>query len=312
MYWRKAAVFFVATIFAGNVAVADEGVVVDLSVLNSLNYGTSYVDPEPLFPVLPKKQSSSINKKTIAPAKTSSNATDVKVKRPIKNKKSKQNKIIEIKPEEDVVVVDVEPVSYPQEDSHKVSATADTPLPEEKTVQEQKPILIIENNVPSVANETPNIVNDIADNIAPNDIAEERPEPGNLPLLVPVNNSKDEVKPESTSPSLLVDNTAQNDELQNINFLKFADEEDELSPDNQEKIDEIIKKFKNEKNSKIAIYAYNLDNGEDSFRRKRMSLNRAIEVRSYLLRKGFKNFSIKVVNISENSGKVNTVEVEEI
>ena len=47
------------------------------------------------------------------------------------------------------------------------------------------------------------------------------------------------------------------------------------------------------------------------FRKKRMSLNRAVEIRSYLLGKGYKNFSIKVINVNE-ADKNNLVTVVEL
>ena len=96
------------------------------------------------------------------------------------------------------------------------------------------------------------------------------------------------------------------------NAIVFAEDVDTLSDEQMAEIEIIVSKFKNDKGNKIAIYSYNVDNGVDSFRKKRVSLNRAIEIRSYLLKKGFKNFSIKVVNIAENSPKINTVEISEI
>lgn len=64
--------------------------------------------------------------------------------------------------------------------------------------------------------------------------------------------------------------------------------------------------------NKIAIMAYNYDNGQDVFRKKRQSLNRADEIRSYLLAKGYKNFSIKVINITDDAARGNVVEIDEI
>ena len=49
-----------------------------------------------------------------------------------------------------------------------------------------------------------------------------------------------------------------------------------------------------------------------SFKKKRQSLDRAIAVRSYLLSKNYKNFSIKVVNVTDDDSKKNLVEIEEI
>ena len=64
--------------------------------------------------------------------------------------------------------------------------------------------------------------------------------------------------------------------------------------------------------NKIMILSYKYEDGKDSFKKKRISLNRAIEVRSYLLGKGYKNFSIKVINISGDAEKRNLVEIEEL
>ena len=58
------------------------------------------------------------------------------------------------------------------------------------------------------------------------------------------------------------------------------------------------------------IYAYNFNDGGNDFKNKRLSLNRAVEIRSYLMTRGYKNFGIKIVN-TDNRGKQNTVEVFE-
>ena len=68
--------------------------------------------------------------------------------------------------------------------------------------------------------------------------------------------------------------------------------------------------FKRPGESKILIYAYNFNDGGNDFKNKRLSLNRAVEIRSYLMTRGYKNFGIKIVN-TDNRGKQNTVEVFE-
>ena len=85
-----------------------------------------------------------------------------------------------------------------------------------------------------------------------------------------------------------------------------------MTDEDKARLDAIVASFENPAVNKIAIYAYNVDDGKDVFRKKRLSLNRAVEVRSYLLGKGYKNFSIKVVNISEPEDKENKVVVEEL
>lgn len=64
--------------------------------------------------------------------------------------------------------------------------------------------------------------------------------------------------------------------------IVFAEGSSELDDLSKEKIDAIIASFDNAGANKIAIMAYNYDNGQDVFRKKRQSLNRAIEIRSYL------------------------------
>lgn len=86
----------------------------------------------------------------------------------------------------------------------------------------------------------------------------------------------------------------------------------ELSAENKIQLDKLVASFENPQMNKIAIFAFNIDDGKDVFRKKRLSLNRAIEVRSYLLGKGYKNYSIKVVNLEEADGKENKVLVEEL
>ena len=119
---------------------------------------------------------------------------------------------------------------------------------------------------------------------------------------------------EETKPALLVDKTAAPQPEMPVDgrSIVFADGEDELTPEQMSKIDDIIGRFKDINTNKIAIYSYNLDDGVDSFRKKRVSLNRAVGIRGYLIKQGYKNFSIKVININSGSDKINTVELEEI
>lgn len=96
------------------------------------------------------------------------------------------------------------------------------------------------------------------------------------------------------------------------NEIVFAVDSYELSDDDKANLDKLVASFENPHVNKIAIFAFNVDDGKDVFRKKRLSLNRAIEVRSYLLGKGYKNYSIKVVNLEEANGKENKVMVEEL
>ena len=121
-----------------------------------------------------------------------------------------------------------------------------------------------------------------------------------------------EVTENKTSELLIDENTQREPNLNNGGHLVFSEGTDTLTEEHKVQIDTIIASFENALVNKIAIYSYNLDDGVDVFKKKRLSLNRAVEVRSYLLPKGYKNFSIKVVNVDTASGKANTVEIEEL
>lgn len=109
----------------------------------------------------------------------------------------------------------------------------------------------------------------------------------------------------------LKDDTAAKVEIVS-NIIVFDGEETTLTESDKERIIKLVSTFENPGQNKIGIFSYNLDNGEDVFKRKRQSLSRATEVRSFLISKGYKNYSIKVVNVDESSDKVNTVEIVEI
>ena len=272
---------------------AEEGVMVDLSVLNNLN-SSPYLEAEPLFPVLPDNSKSKhkavekkIEKKNMANSKLQKAERVKKQKKePKKPQITEPNELKEVKvildSKEKVEVVDVEPVA---------------PLIEQNAVKE---------NISEQSAEI-DVNKDVSSDEAPQNEAIVSNAEENSNSLA----DSQQPKINESITELLVDANEQKN-IAKTNAIVFGEDEDILSPSNQEVLDSIIAKFKNEKDNKIAIYSYNLDDGVDSFRKKRTSLNRAIEIRSYLLKKGYKNFSIKVVNVSTGSDKINTVELEEI
>ena len=94
--------------------------------------------------------------------------------------------------------------------------------------------------------------------------------------------------------------------------IGFAPDSEELTPENQQKIDAIITGFENPGANMIAINSYNYDDGNDVFTKKRLSLRRIVAVRSYLLGKGYKNFMPKVINLTDDASKADVVELEEV
>ncbi len=275
----------------------EESVMVDLSVLEGLSSAPAAYAPaatEPLFPIVKKAPKAKKVSKPVA--KKSKPVVKVEVKETktvmakeetpkAEEKVTIPQQIPFVESTEPVVVVDVEPVSEPKE-----AATSEQPA-----VVQTLPA------APAVAENAPAPV-ETAPTAEENSIQTE---------------AKVEVAPaEAKAPALLVEDTLASVQLPSPqavnNKLTFAADADELNDEQKKQIDGIIASFKDAKNNKIAIYAYNLEEGDDAFRRKRLSLNRAVEVRSYLLPKGYKNFSIKVINVDAASGKADTVEIEEL
>lgn len=253
------------------IAKAEDNVIVDLSVLDGLS--NNYIAPsEPLFPILPKKA------KVAKP-----------IKKEIKKSKSKNEVVAKIPDnKESVVVVDVEPVSMP---NNKVETTENKDGKVNTIKQAASDDFVVVVDKEPVDPKPDPLVNN-GENAADVDPMKENDTDNKSELLVP------EV---SEAPVPTVNNS-----------IKFADDIDELSAEQMVELDRIISHFKDANTNKIAIYSYNLDNGVDVFKKKRISLNRAVEVRSYLLKQGYKNFSIKVINVNSNSDKINSVELEEI
>lgn len=261
---RFCKIFLLGVFLYTSIANAQD-VMVDLSVLDNLDTPNQNVS-KPIFPVLPKKTDTKINKVATQKQK--------KIIKPVKKHKPKKN-IEKVKPlDDDIVVVDFEPVSntvavkkeLPKSVKMEVQPLEKNPTEETKPAKEEK---VIEKSVSAV----------------------------------------NPVVKEEKNKLLVADKKRTSD---NTSYIVFANDVYELNDEQKAKIDSIVAKYKNTPQNKIAIYSYNFDNGVDSFKKKRTSLNRAVEIRSYLLKKGYKNFSIKVINISNESDKNNMVKLQEI
>ena len=158
------------------------------------------------------------------------------------------------------------------------SASEDTPLPNELETEETK------SNEPVAA--------------------EPQAEPEGV---IPENNTP----PETIEP-LIPDSIPVNQPKSSSEYIVFEDDSITLTEANKQKIDSILVSFNNADSSKISILSYNYDDGQDAFKKKRQSLDRAVEVRAYLLSKGYKNFNnIKVINTNSDMSKKNVVEIKE-
>lgn len=299
---------------------AADDVYVDLSVLNNLQPGDSlFVETQPLFPVVKKAPVKKTVRKKKAPKKTVAPSKPVAEKTPAPKKEEKAIAILPqvpeipqplaeakpepVKPANPITVADDrEPVRETVADVDVVRpAETDNgkALPKPKSEEASKPAAVLvepvktEVSVPAAEETAKAPEKAAAVQEAENVPAAETEEKKEIKPLLPVG-----------------DKTPAAAEAGRQIF--FADDSFEISPENADKIISLIETFEDPRKHKIAIYAYNYDNGENTFKKKKLSLDRATEIRSLLLNKGYKNFSIKVINITDNPEKRNLVEIEEI
>lgn len=251
---------------------AAENVYVDLSALDNLE--VEFEAAEPLMP------NSNLDKKVPPVKKTlkaAAKKTPPKVITPIKVVKPKKaiepkKPSLEAKPVVELKAEIVVPAKEIVPEKAEVKVVKE-PLIEEKKLEVKK----IENTTEPVV-----------DSIQPQEA-----------IAVPVESKIEPLIPESVSadPSKAE--------------ILFADDSYELTAQEQTKLTQVVKHFENVTVNKILILAYNFDGGESLFKKKRLSLNRAVEIRSYLLNMGYKNFSIKIVNTQDRSMN-NIAEVSEM
>ena len=291
----------------------EDSVYINLSALDALGSveAPAAVQGGPLFPVVkaqpkraparqaakPKKQAAKTAKvkvEEIKPKKDIAKTADIKAPAP-----QKPAPIPYVESTEEVVVVDVEPVAAPEQ---QVVFQTPEPAASSAKVQEKK-AESSSTAVPALQPEKSEIAVPVQPQVSAGKKVESK-------TAEPAGSDPAAAAQNTVQQGLLIDEQAA--EPAGLAKIIFTEGETTLSEAQKAQIDTIIKNFADAKNNKIAIYSYNLDDGVDTFRKKRQSLNRAVEVRSYLLQKGYKNFSIKVLNIDGASDKVNTVELEEL
>lgn len=307
-------------------AQAADDVYVDLSVLNNLQPGDSlFVETQPLFPVVKKAPVKKTVRKRKTPKKTVAPAKPVAEKTPVPKKEEKAIAILPQAPEIPQPLAEAKPepvkptnpitVADDREPVRETVADVDVVRPAEtdngkalsepKSEETSKPAAALiepaakvepaktEVSVPAAEETAKAPEKAAAVQEAENVPAAETEEKKEIKPLLPVGNK--------TPAAAEVGRQ-----------IFFADDSFEISPENADKIISLIETFEDPRKHKIAIYAYNYDNGENTFKKKKLSLDRATEIRSLLLNKGYKNFSIKVINITDNPEKRNLVEIEEI
>ena len=307
-------------------AQATDDVYVDLSVLNNLQPGDSlFVETQPLFPVVKKAPVKKTVRKKKTPKKTVAPAKPVAEKTPAPKKEEKAIAILPQAPEIPQPLAEAKPepvnpanpitVADDREPVRETVADVDVVRPAEtdngkalsepKSEETSKPAAALIEPAAKVEPAKTEVSVPAAEETAkaPEKAAAVQ-EAENVPAAE--TEEKKEIK-----PLLPVgDKTPAAAEVGRQIF--FADDSFEISPENADKIISLIETFEDPRKHKIAIYAYNYDNGENTFKKKKLSLDRATEIRSLLLNKGYKNFSIKVINITDNPEKRNLVEIEEI
>lgn len=322
---------------------AADDVYVDLSVLNNLQPGDSlFVETQPLFPVVKKTPVKKAVKKKTTRKQVISKAKAAKVE----PRESVSEKPIVILPQAPEIS---QPLAEEKNGSKSQITLSDAKTTEREeiarvdgsdlsnsTETQAAPVLPVNSGVLVPVSRT-------AIEAAPktDETIEQKPSENSLslisvapaetetkPLAEPLNNPKsieaeapDAVasKGEAAIPEVsdnkviepLIPATSEASKAAPYQIF-FADNSFEVSDENSGKIISLIKSFEDPHKHKIAIYAFNYDNGENSFKKKKLSLDRATEIRSLLLNNGYKNFSIKVINVTDNPEKRNLVEIEEI
>lgn len=324
---QKITFFSVATIMSfqlcqiANAQQAD--VYVDLTALDAIS-NSGYFDvsaPQPLFPVYQKSEKPK-TEKTVKKAKPAAKKKKTPAKKAVVEvvKKKSETLATVAKPAEKIVVVDVEPSTKPQTHKEVIYAGVEEVKPVASTqpqAQEKIEIVAIEpvTEKPAPVKELTPSENTVAASDIPQSAPVAEVSASSVPVVAePAVTSEPVVELNAPKPLIpaIVDETDIENKSTEIARIKFAAEVSELTEAQKTQLDAVINSFSNPSANKIAIYAYNLDDGVDSFKKKRLCLNRAVEVRSYLLQKGYKNFSIKVINVDGKSDKADVVELEEL
>lgn len=312
-------------------AQTEPDVYVDLSALDELSgTGSPVIHTEPLFPVVTARQAAEEK------AKPSKKAIRKKAKPAAAKPVVKKEKA---KPEVKVEVVEKAPAEQPKSEPAASVVQPAAPAPVTEPEVKAQPVAEVEPVVPAAKTEpavvlteaeptkpsaepqSENKAKPVDDEVVVVDV-EPLANPVKVVDVEPVSPAKAQPTAEekTTEPAAKTEAPSADNQPQAAAEVKkpapgrfaFDAEVSDLNDAQKAQLDNLVNGFENPAVNKIAILAFNLDDGVDTFKKKRLSLNRAIEIRSYLLQKGYKNFSIKVINVDAASDKVNTVEVEEL
>lgn len=285
------------SLFLSGAAQSSEDVYIDLSVLSTLHNEETFTENAPLFPdvkTAPKPVVKKIIKKTkkvVPPSKVAK-----------KTKPQNQQPLTINKPV--IAEKNTKPVINTVPDLSSESAQVATqPIAKEVFVEAKKQADVIQQEKEQEKIQVPVTPKTESENKQPDTIIENQSAPIAEPqtLLVP---QVEKVMPQQPQKVEAKASTAK--------LIKFNADETELTDEHRQQLDAIIAGFNNPAENTIAINAYNYDDGSDVFQKKRISLKRIVSIRSYLLNKGYKKYIPKVVNLTTDSEKTNSVELEEI
>ncbi len=170
----------------------------------------------------------------------------------------------------------------------------------------------VEKTVPAVLPVAAAVTEPVLQKVPEMAVTEERPDVA----AVPVQENKQPVAadllsaPQEKAPEVLEPLIPVGEPEIAADTIVFMSGRSDLSSENLEKLAELADGFQKPGSNKIIISAFNYDDGENSFKSKRLNLNRAVAVRSYLMTRGYTNFSIRIIN-TDNHLRKNTAEVTE-
>lgn len=300
---------------------ATDDVYVDLSVLDNMPQDSiGFVPSSPAFPevqkadIRPQKKAAPIVKKTQAPKaqkKADKSVVEVQpIKPQISESSDNQNSDNHLLNEKQ----NITSVPHIEEDKHSEITSVSEPL-ESADSHEQASFSSMEDKASTDA------VEPMTTLPAATDVSSKQKDEAisPTPILPPsiVSSEKEEKIDDGKILSAKVSDIEDVDQKKpimprEVYAISFDSDSSDLSEEHMSYLDKLVDKFDKSQKKKISIKAYNYDNGEDSFRKKRVSLLRATHVRSYLLNRGFKDFSIKIINTTVESDDKNSVEIEEV
>lgn len=271
---------------------------VNLSVLDNLE-GVADNGFELPLPAAKEKNAVSAAKK-ISPDKFKKNSVQ---KKSVKAEKPKSKKTVR-KTEKNILKAKKVLPSESKEEKQTVILKTEQ-LEDKITSEPEKPVL--QKTVEPIAknkNETSKTEGESLLS-APEPIAESEPKKTEKTVVAETEDkqvSTDEISKEKNDEKREVSKVGESSAM-----LCFSDSSAELNAEITDVLTLFLNKIGLQNQEKITIEAYNYNEEDSGFARKRLSLNRAVAVRGWLLAKGLKSFSVKIINTEDASFQNNVL-----